>query len=161
MLSSLMNMRIPSSSIDMQIVNEFIQKIGFDVNKICKVPALPGKKGKFGSCNKHCEEKVKQFGGEIVFGINIDMDHSKIYASYHVVWKYNNKLYDITEPEIGQEHQKNGILFVPTNEPTKYIFRPNTNRFPPNIVHIYSKRNLELPEEIIKKIFIQADFIVI
>ena len=82
------------------------------------------------------------------------MNDSCIFAGYQVVWKTSDgKLYNVTEPEIGHIHQKNGILFVPADESTKYVFQPNTNKFLPVVFHIYSKKNLELPEEVITKVY--------
>lgn len=142
--STFPNLRVPTSTEDKVIVNDFVNKIGYDSAKITYVLSLPGPKGKFGSCNKHCEEKVKKFGGEIVFGLNIDMNNSMVFGSYHVVWKYNGKLYDVTESEIGQDHQKQGILFVPTNTPNIYTFRSETSKqFPFNFIHIYDKNKTD------------------
>jgi hypothetical protein len=149
------NLRIPNleNKFEYKIVSEFVQSFhGFDINKITKVQALPGPKGEFGQCSKHCKEKVKQYGGEVIYGIIIDIDDNIIYATFHCVWKYNNKLLDVTKPEYGHDHQKHGVLFIPATKPQHFIIRKVDSKdfyfFPNPIIHFYTKSkysNMMLP----------------
>ena len=54
-----MNLRVSFLNNNMKIVNEFVQKIRFDANKIVEVPILPKLKKRYRICNKNCKKKVK------------------------------------------------------------------------------------------------------
>jgi hypothetical protein len=66
---------------------------------------------------------VKQFNEEVIYGIIIDIDDNIIYATFHCVWKYNNKLYDVTKQEYRHAHNKNSILFISISKPGLFIIR--------------------------------------
>lgn len=143
------NLRQPklANQFENKLVTNFIQLIyGFDINKLVQVSSLPGPKGTFGDCSKHCKAKVTQFGGEVIYGIIIDLDDSNVYATFHCIWKYNNKLFDVTQPEMGHEHNKNSIFFIPANESQNFIIRKVDGEdfyfFPKPVVHMYKKNSI-------------------
>lgn len=88
---------------------------------------MPGFKGEFSGYNKHCKEKITKFGGELIYSVIINLDNNNIYTTFHCIWKYNNKLYDITQSDIRYEHNKNSIFFIPANNSKYFIIRKVDN----------------------------------
>ena len=154
------NLRQPNlvNEFDNKLIKDFTLLIhGFDFNKIVLVQSLPGPKGKFGNCSINCREKVQQFGGEIVYGIQIDIDDNNIYGTFHCIWKYNNKLFDVTDPEFEHEHNKNNIVFIPADKSQHFTIRKDTGdfyMFPKPLIHIYN-------QEIFSKFILNHLFMVV
>ena len=152
------NLRQPNltNEFDNKLVTNFVKSFhGFDVNKLVTVPVLPGPKGEFGGCSKYCKEKVSKFGGEVVYGVIIDMDDNHIYATFHCIWKYNGKLFDVTKPEMDHNHNINNILFIPANEPDIFIIRKFEGEdfyfFPKPLLHVYKKSMI--PKQVLESVF--------
>ncbi len=69
-----------------KLITNFVKLISdFDINKLVTVPTLPGSKSELSECSKHCKEKVQQFGSEIVYGIQININDNNIYRTFHCI----------------------------------------------------------------------------
>ncbi len=71
----------------------------------------------------------------------IEISYNVVYSQWHVMWKYNDKYFDVTNVEEGWPQNKN-IVFVPSYSPELYnnIASPQ-KRFPNNKMYFFNLKN--------------------
>ena len=86
---------------DKQLLQQFTKLIGLENQPIMTIPIWSGSKGRYGICSINIEKYVENFGGEPVFVVTIEMTNDHILAAWHVIWKYKEEYFEVTEPEKG------------------------------------------------------------
>jgi len=84
---------------------------------------------------------VDILGGELVFSLSLEITNDHILGTWHVIWKYQDKYYEVTEAEPGWKiDDRTHIIFLLDIEPTAYRIIPGKHCFVNSKIYITDKK---------------------